>query len=127
MVGKRMAPGHRITITRSDVHVDVVVGGEKVAESRRPVVLEETGLPPRYYLPKDDIRTEVLRPSSRTSRCPFKGDASYWSVEVGGKVYDDVAWSYEHPIPGARQIAGLVCFYPERVDMTIGGNGGARR
>lgn len=105
-----MAQGHRITITRSDVPVDVVVGGQKVAESDRPVVLEETGLPARYYLPKDDVRTEALRPSSRTSRCPFKGDASYWSVEVGGKVYDDVAWSYEDPIPSARQIAGLVCF-----------------
>ncbi len=121
-----MAPGHQITITRSDVHVDVVVGGEKVAGSDRPVLLEETGLPTRYYLPKEDVRTEVLRPSSRTSRCPFKGDASYWSVEVGGKVYDDVAWSYEHPIPSAGRIAGLVCFYPERVELTIGGEGAAR-
>lgn len=121
-----MATGHRITITPSDVHVEVVVGGETVAESDRPVLLEETGLPTRYYLPKDDVRTEVFRPSSRTSRCPFKGQASYWSVEVGGEVYDDVAWSYEHPIPRAGRIAGLVCFYPERVDMTIGREGGAR-
>jgi uncharacterized protein (DUF427 family) len=120
-----MAPGHRITISRRAVHVEVVVGGEKVAESDRPVLLEETGLPVRYYLPKDDVRTDVFRSSSRTSTCPFKGDGSYWSVEVGGKVYDDVAWSYEHPIPGAAQIAGLVCFYPERVDMRVGPNGGA--
>ncbi len=118
-----MAQEHRITITPSDVHVEVLVGGEKVAESDRPVLLHETGLPTRYYLPKDDVRADVLRPSVTTSRCPFKGEASYWSVEVDGKVYEDVAWSYEQPIPGARGITGLVCFYPERVDMAIGGNG----
>ncbi len=106
--------------------MEVVVGGQKVAQSDRPVALQETGLPTRYYLPKDDVRTDLLRPSSRTTTCPFKGDASYWSVEVGGKTYSDVAWSYETPIPGADQIAGMVCFYPERVDMTVGGDGGAR-
>lgn len=118
-----MASGHRITITPSNVHVEVVVAGEKVAESDRPVLLDETGLPTRYYLPPEDVRSELLRPSGTTSRCPFKGDASYWSVELDGKVYEDVAWSYEQPIPGASGIAGLLCFYPERVEMVVGGDG----
>ncbi len=121
-----MATGHRITITHGDVHVEVTVGGEKVAASDRPVLLDETGLPTRYYLSREDVRAELLRPSSHTSRCPFKGEASYWSVEVGGKVYENVAWSYEHPIPNAGEIAGLLCFYPERVEMTVGADGGAQ-
>ena len=99
--------------------MEISVGGETVAESRRPVLLDETGSPTRYYLPREDVRTDVLVPSSRTSKCPFKGEASYWSVKVDGKVYEDVAWSYEHPIPGAGQIARLLCFYPERVDMAV--------
>ena len=118
-----MATGHRITITPSDVHVEVMVGGERVAASDRPVLLDETGLPTRYYLPPEDIRTDLLRPSSRTSRCPFKGEASYWSVEVDGKDYEDVAWSYEQPIPGAGGIAGLICFYPERVEIRVDRSG----
>lgn len=121
-----MATGHRITITPGDVHVEVTVGGEKVAQSDRPVLLDETGLPTRYYLRPEDVRSELLRPSSHTSRCPFKGEASYWSVEVAGKVYENVAWSYEHPIPSADGIAGLLCFYPERVEMRVGADGGAR-
>jgi uncharacterized protein (DUF427 family) len=118
-----MATGHRITITPSDVHVEVMVGGERVAASDRPVLLDETGLPTRYYLPPEDIRTDLLRPSSRTSRCPFKGEASYWSVKVDGKEYGDVAWSYEQPIPGAGGIAGLICFYPERVEIRVDRSG----
>jgi uncharacterized protein (DUF427 family) len=121
-----MASGHQIKITPSDLHVEVAVDGHKVAESRRPVLLDETGLPTRYYLPREDVRTELLVPSTRTTRCPFKGEASYWSVDVAGKVYEDAAWSYEHPIPGARQIAGLVCFYPERAQIVLGEEGAAR-
>ncbi len=119
-----MARGHRISITPSDVHVEVVVGGQKVAESDRPVLLNETGLPTRYYLPREDVRADLLRPSETTSRCPFKGDASYWSVAIDGEVYEDVAWSYEQPIPEAGGIEGLLCFYPERVEMKVGDSGG---
>jgi uncharacterized protein (DUF427 family) len=116
-----MTQGHRITITPSDVHVEVAVNGEKVAESDRPVLLEETGLPTRYYLPRDDVRTDLLRPSNRETVCPFKGEASYWSLKVGDDVHDDFVWSYNAPIPDAEGITGLMCFYNERVDLTIGG------
>ncbi len=116
-----MAIGHKITITPADRRVEVALDGVKLAESDRAVVLTETGLPARYYVPRDDVRMELLRATSSTTACPFKGQASYWSVEVGGEVHDDLVWSYEAPIPGAEGIAGLMCFYNDRVELTIGG------
>ena len=113
-----MTPGHTITITPSDLHVTVTVDDVLIAESRRPVLLEETGLPTRYYLPKDDLVTE-LRPTTFSTQCPFKGDASYWSLDLGDAVHDGIAWSYESPIPQAEAITGLVAFYPERADIEV--------
>jgi uncharacterized protein (DUF427 family) len=116
-----MTRGHTITITPSHQHVEVWVAGEKVADSDRPVLLDETGLPTRYYLPRDDVRTDVLRATDSATTCPFKGQASYWSVQVGDDVFHDVVWSYEQPIPSAEGITGLLCFYNERVDITVDG------
>jgi uncharacterized protein (DUF427 family) len=116
-----MTRGHQITITPTGQHVEVTLNGEKLAVSDRPVLLDETGLPTRYYLPREDVRTELLRPTSSETTCPFKGQASYWSVQVGDEVHDDLVWSYETPIPQAEGIAGLMCFYAERVDLTIDG------
>ena len=116
-----MATGHTITTNPSTKHVVVTVGGEKLAETDRPVLLDETGLPTRYYLPREDVRTDLLRPTDTHTTCPFKGQASYWSVEVGGDVYDDLVWSYENPIPQAAEIAGLLCFYPDRAELTVDG------
>lgn len=116
-----MAAGHRITITPAQLHVEVRLGGEKLAESDRAVLLDETGLPTRYYLPREDVRTDLLRPTSNQTTCPFKGRASYWSAVVGAEVHDDIVWSYEAPIPEAEAIAGLMCFYNERVELTIDG------
>jgi uncharacterized protein (DUF427 family) len=116
-----MTQGHRITITPADMNVEVVVDGVKVAESDRPVLLEETGLPTRYYLPREHVRTELLTPTNRETTCPFKGEASYWSVDLGGEVHDNVVWSYETPIPEAEGITRLMCFYNERVDLVVDG------
>ncbi len=116
-----MASGHQITITPSSKHLEVRLGGETLAVSDRPVLLDETGLPTRYYLPPEDVRTELLRPTSHATTCPFKGEASYWSVAVGDRVHDDIVWSYQTPIPQAAGIAGLLCFYSERVELTIDG------
>jgi uncharacterized protein (DUF427 family) len=116
-----MASGHTITITPAEFHVEVTLAGQKLAESDRPVLLDETGLPTRYYLPREDIRTDLLRPTDTAAHCPFKGDASYWSAQVDGQTYQDVVWSYEKPIPEAEAITGLMCFYPERVELTISG------
>ena len=119
-----MASGHQITITPTDKHVNVTINGEKLASSNRALLLEETGSPDRYYLPREDVRTELLRPTSTKSVCPYKGEASYWSVEAGGQIRDDVVWSYETPIRAAEEIAGLLCFWTERgADLTAAPNG----
>lgn len=115
-----MAPGHAITVTPSNVHVQVIVNGTQVAASDRPILLDETGLPTRYYLRPDDVRTDLLRPTNFQTTCPFKGQASYWTLELEGEVFDGLVWSYETPNAGAEGIAGLMCFYPERVEMKVG-------
>jgi uncharacterized protein (DUF427 family) len=97
--------------------VKVTLGGEVVAESSRPVILFETGLRPRYYLPKIDVRLDLLRPSETHTACPYKGTASYYSVEAGGKLHEDIVWYYPQALPEAMPIAGgYVCFYDEKVD-----------
>ena len=116
-----MTSGHRITITPADLHVEVMIDGTKVAESDRPVLLEETGLPTRYYLPRADVRDELLTATNSETVCPFKGQARYWSVEIDGKLHADVVWSYEAPIPDAAGIKDLMCFYNERVDINVDG------
>lgn len=116
-----MATGHKITTTPATLHVEVTLDGEKLAVSDRPVLLDETGIRTRYYLPRDDVRMELLRPSDRHTTCPFKGQASYWSVQADGQVHDNLVWSYETPIPQAAGIAGLMCFYDERVELTVNG------
>jgi len=114
-------PHHRIDILHSSRHVEVVVNGVTVADSRRPTLLFETGMPTRYYLPLTDIRTELLRPSSRSTGCPYKGTASYWSLEVADERLEDVLWTYASPLPESARIAGLASFYNERVDILVDG------
>ena len=104
-------------------HVVVTLNGQILAESDRAVRLDETGLPARYYVPREDVRTDLLRPTSHHTTCPFKGEASYWSVQLGDDVHENLVWSYETPIPDAAAIAGLMCFYSERVDLTVGDAG----
>jgi uncharacterized protein (DUF427 family) len=114
-----MTAGHTISISPSNAHVEVVVNGVKVAESDRPVLLDETGMPTRYYLRPEDVRIDLLRATNFQTTCPFKGQASYWSLELDDEVFDGIAWSYKTPLAGAEAIAGLMCFYPERVSMEI--------
>ena len=116
-----MATGHTITTTQGNAHVVVTLGGTKLAESDRPVLLDETGLPTRYYLPREDVRTDLLRATDTATTCPFKGQASYWSAQVGADTYEDLVWSYETPIPQAEGITGLMSFYPDRVELTVNG------
>src|SRR4051794_40207388 len=97
-----MTAGHTVTITPTDLHVEVHVDGEKIAETDHPVLLEETGLPTRYYLPREDVRMDLLRSTTFETTCPFKGQASYWSLDLGGTVHDGIVWSYETPIPAAE-------------------------
>ncbi len=114
-------PYHRIDATSSSRHVTVSLNDELLAESRRPTLLFETGLPTRYYLPEEDVRQHLLVASESHSRCPYKGLASYWSVQAGDELTSDLAWSYPQPNSAVAQIAGLICFYNERVDLTVDG------
>ena len=114
-------PRTRVDVLPSERHVRVEIAGELVAESRRPHALFETTLPTRWYLPVDDVRTDLFEPSSLVTRCPYKGTARYWSVRAGGQLRRDVAWSYPDPIPENPRIAGLICFFNERVELTIDG------
>ena len=75
----------------------------------------------RYYLPKTHVRLDLLTPTETESHCPYKGDAEYWSVRVGGTLHDDLAWSYRTPLPESQKIAGLVAFYDEKVDLYLDG------
>ena len=114
-------PNKRVDAVPSERHVQVELDGVLVAESRRPHALFETTLPTRWYLPIEDVRQELLVPSDTVSRCPYKGTASYWSVQVGDALHRDVAWTYPEPVPECPRIAGLVAFYNEQVDMVVDG------
>ena len=114
-------PYKRVDAIRSSRRVEVIIGGARVANTRRAVFLFETGLPTRYYIPREDVRTELLRPTSHHTTCPFKGEASYWSAGVGGEVHENLVWSYETPIPQAEGVASLMCFYPDRTELTVNG------
>ena len=112
-------PHTRVDILASSRHVRIEVDGMTVADSTSPRILFETGLPPRYYLPLTDVRTEMLRPSETVSHCPYKGTAAYWSVDTGTTVHKDVVWIYRTPLPESQKIAGLAAFYDERVDVFV--------
>jgi uncharacterized protein (DUF427 family) len=114
-------PYHRVDVLESSRHVRVKVAGEVVAETERPMVLFETGLPPRYYMPPEDVHEKVLVASEKTTQCPYKGTASYYSVEAGGERVEDLVWYYPEPIPEAAKIEGLLCFFNERVDLEVDG------
>lgn len=114
-------PYKRLDILASSRHVRVEVDGVTVADSRQPRILFETGLPPRYYLPLTDVRLDLLRPSDTSTHCPYKGTAGYWSVDTGQQVHPDLAWIYRAPLPESQKIAGLACFYDEKVDVYLDG------
>jgi uncharacterized protein (DUF427 family) len=114
-------PYTRVDTVHSSRHVRVEVGGEVIAETRRPVVLYETGLPTRYYIPKLDVRMDLLESTRTVTHCPYKGDAVYWSLKVGSTTYPDFVWSYPRPIPEIPKIEDLLCFYNEKVDIYVDG------
>jgi uncharacterized protein (DUF427 family) len=110
---------HRIVVEPVDGTVRVTVDGISVAESGAALVLREGSLPPRYYLPRADVRTDFLVRTDSTTTCPFKGAASYWTLVLGDRRHDDIVWSYEAPIPEMAEIAGLLCFYNERTEIVV--------
>ncbi|MFO0585427.1 MAG: DUF427 domain-containing protein [Anaeromyxobacter sp.] len=114
-------PHHRIDTLRSSRRITVSVGGTQVADSSRAVVLHETDLVPRWYLPLTDTRMDLLEPSETVTHCPYKGRATYFSVRAGGALHEDLVWTYRAPFQDAWKVGGLVAFYDEKVDVTIDG------
>ncbi len=114
-------PYHRVDVLDTSRHVVVRVEGEVVAETRRARVIFETGLPPRWYLPPEDVRTDVLFESDTVTGCAYKGFARYWSVQVGDEREKDLVWFYPEPRPEVDRIANYLAFFNERVDLEIDG------
>ena len=114
-------PDHPITVEPATEHVTVRAGSEVVAESDRALELREASYPPVYYVPVDDVRPGVLRPSDEHTYCPYKGEASYYDlVADGGAELAGAVWYYPTPYPAVAPIAGHVAFYPDRVTITTG-------
>ena len=112
-------PYVRIDCLKSSRHVEVFMSGEKVADCHRPVLLFETGLPVRYYLPREDVRLELLKHSATETVCPYKGSASYFTLKIGEREYPDLIWTYLAPFDECVKIQELLCFYHERVEQFI--------
>ena len=114
-------PMHRVDALRSSRHVQVSLDGVVLADTQRPVAVFETGMPPRWYIPRADVALEHLLPSPTRTQCPYKGVAEYYSVRIDSQQLDDLAWTYTFPVIECRRLAQHVCFFSERVDITLDG------
>jgi uncharacterized protein (DUF427 family) len=112
-------PYKRVDVMPSHRPVKVTLGGQTVAETKNARFLFETGLPTRYYIPREDVKMDLLTPSATKTRCPYKGVASYYSAKIGGKDYPDIVWYYDDPIPECPKIKNLLCFFNENVDAIL--------
>lgn len=113
------AAGGRIELVESRSHLRLSLRGTVIAESDHPLLLYEHGYPIRYYLSRQDVRGDLLIPSKRVTRCPYKGEASYYSVQTGDTIVEEFFWSYLHPHAAMSPIAGLLSFLPERADELL--------
>ncbi len=119
VLGHPRDPFHRVDILRSSRQVKVSIGGRVVAQSTRALAVNETGFPTRWYLPADDVEGAVLAPSPTSSVCPYKGIASYWSVEVEGQSFPDAVWAYEDPFLPAAALKGARSFLADGIDVDV--------
>jgi uncharacterized protein (DUF427 family) len=125
IAGHPRDPFHRVDVRLTTRLVRIELDGEVLAQTTAARMLFETSLPTRFYVPRDDVRVP-LHASPRRTYCPYKGQASTWSVDAGGRRHEDLAWSYEQPLPDGPPIAGLVAFWDERVDVIVDGERRAR-
>lgn len=112
-------PYTRVDILPSSRRVRVEVDGATVADSTNAYFLFETNLPTRYYLPKTDVKMDLLDPTDLATHCPYKGEARYWNVTLGDSVHENVVWGYDAPLPESQKILGLVSFYNEKLDTYV--------
>jgi uncharacterized protein (DUF427 family) len=114
---KLPGPDHPITITQNPRRVRVTAGDIVIAESTKALTLKEARYPAVQYLPREDANMALLERSERTTHCPYKGDASYFSVKADGKTLDNAIWTYETPFPAMTEISGHLAFYPDKVKI----------
>ena len=113
-------PFHRVDTRRSSRSLRIEVDGTLVAETTRPTLVFETNLPTRFYFPREDVKVDLERSPHRTY-CPYKGEASYWSFEAGGRTIDNLLWTYEDPLEDVAALRGLLALFDEVVDVTLDG------
>jgi uncharacterized protein (DUF427 family) len=114
-------PHHRVDAIRSTRHVTVAIDGRLVADTEAPVLMFETGIPVRYYIPPGDIRVDLFEPTGTSTGCPYKGMASYWSYIGGDEIRPDIAWAYVDPLAGAEAVKGYRSFYDHLAEITVDG------
>jgi uncharacterized protein (DUF427 family) len=114
-------PNHRVTVTPSRQHVRVLVGEAVVADSRRALQVDESRHGRVWYVPPEDVAEQHLHPTSTTTYCPFKGHASYWTIDAGGLTISDAVWSYLTPYDECISLSGYYAFYSDRVRLEVDG------
>ena len=114
---KLPGPDHPISIQPSLDRVVVKFGGEVIAETSRALTLREGKYPPVQYIPRDDARMELLTKTEHHTGCPYKGEASYFTIKAGGRTAENAVWTYETPFPAMAEISGYLAFYPDKVKI----------
>ena len=114
-------PGYTVVLEPAGKRVTIRFGGETIADSTNAIALYEASYPPRYYIPKADIRMDLLAAVDHQTYCPFKGDARYWTLRAGGEVLENAAWAYDFPFDEAAGLLGHIGFYAEKMSLEIDG------
>lgn len=118
-IGEEIDPNHRIVIEETDRRVVVSVGGVEIANSNRPLLLQEGDYPATCYIPVADVRMDLLEQTDLVTHCPYKGDASYWTIRAGEQVLENGVWGYLEPLAECPQSRGYLAFYADRVDNSL--------
>lgn len=113
---KLPGPDHPITVTPNGKRVRVTIAGKAIADSTHTLTLKEASYPPVHYIPRADVDMTALARTDHSTHCPYKGDASYFTIRVDGKQADNAVWSYEQPFPALAEIKEYLAFYPNKVD-----------
>lgn len=119
--GYKQSPEHRIALTRDAQRVRVVAAGQTIAESSEAITLRKATYPPVYYFPRSDVLMDALVRTGHRTYCPYKGEASYYSISASGKTIENAVWSYEHPYDEVMEIREYLAFYPRKVDLIEAG------
>jgi len=114
---KLPGPDHPITITQNPRRVRVTAGDIVIADSAKALTLKEAKYPAVQYVPREDANMALLERTDRTTHCPYKGEASYYSIKAGGKTLENAIWTYETPFPAMTEISGHLAFYPDKVKI----------